>query len=197
MIIKHMKNKVETAAVIDGILKFVVGGGTIATILLAPGMAKVLDKPTQAYFRKLDKRSQQRELKRILYYMNQKGLIKPTSQDYSHGLIVTKQGKARIRRVNFENLIIGRPPAWDEKWRIVFFDIPEERRLGRRQLISKLKEIGFQQLQQSVWVHPFPSRTEIEIIAAEYKVQKYVSYIEATGLDSDNLLRKRFKAILS
>ena len=192
-----MNKRVETAAAIDGILRFVVGGGTIATILIAPGMAEVLDKPTRAYFSRLDKRSQQRELKRILYYMKQKGLIKPTSEDYAHGLVVTKQGKHRIKHSDFENITIPELEKWDQKWRLVFFDIPEEHRAGRRQLINKLKQIGFQQLQQSVWVHPFPSRPEIEQIASEYKVQKYVSYIEATGLDSQNPLKKRFKAILN
>jgi DNA-binding transcriptional regulator PaaX len=191
-----MNNRVETAAVIDGLLRFVVGGGTIASILVAPGMAEVLDKPTRAYFNRLNKRSQQRELKRLLYYMKQRGLIKPTSDDYAHGLVMTKRGKQRIKRRDFENITITTPAKWDQKWRIVFFDIPEAQREGRRQLIHKLKTIGFQQLQQSVWVHPFQSRPEVEQIASEYEVQRYISYVEATGIDSENLLKKRFKDII-
>lgn len=40
---------------------------------------------------------------------------------------------------------------WDGKWRIIIWDIPEKRREVRNVLRSKLKELGFQQFQKSVW----------------------------------------------
>lgn len=96
-------NKTDKGRVIDGLMRFIVGGGTIATILIAPGMATALDKPTRAYFKKLDKRKQQRELKQAIYYMKKKGLIKPTTEDYMYGLVVTKKGMKRL--VLITNLI--------------------------------------------------------------------------------------------
>ncbi len=43
---------------------------------------------------------------------------------------------------------------WDNKWRLVLFDIPEEKRDIRDQLRKSLKEIGFKNLQRSVWINP-------------------------------------------
>lgn len=192
-----MKHRTKTALVVDDLLRFVVAGGAIATILVAPGMAKALDTPLRKYFNKFDKRKQQAELRRVLYYMKSQGLIATTTNDYEHGLLVTKKGKGRLEQASYDNLVIGSPEKWDKRWRIVFFDIPEQCRIGRRQLIHKLKLLGFIQLQRSVWVHPFPCRQEIELVTSTYNVQKYVSYIEASSIDNQIALEKRFKTLLT
>lgn len=40
---------------------------------------------------------------------------------------------------------------WDGKWRFIIWDIPEKRKSVRNLLRSKLKQLGFQQFQKSVW----------------------------------------------
>lgn len=190
-------NKADKGRVIDGLMRFIVGGGSIATIMFAPGMATVLDKPTRMYFRKLDKRQQARELKQIVYYMKQRGLIKPTTDDYMHGLIVTQKGTRRLAKAEYESLSIGSTSVWDRKWRIILFDIPEQQRVNRRLLITKLKALGFQQLQRSVWVHPLACRSEVELVASHIGITKYLSYIEATGIDNEAALITRFNDIIN
>lgn len=37
---------------------------------------------------------------------------------------------------------------WDKRWRIVVFDVPEELRKGRDVLHSKLRALGFYELQK-------------------------------------------------
>lgn len=194
--IHSMNKKTESSAVINGLLRFIVGGGVVATIIVAPGMAKVLDKPTRAYFRKLDKAKQERELTRLLYYMKRKGLIALRSEDYVHGVVVTDKAKQRLKAADFDRLSINPSRKWDKKWRVVFFDIPEQERDTRRQLTGKLKQLEFQQLQRSVWIHPFSCREEIEIVSAHFKVQKYITYIETTYIDSQEALIKRFSHLL-
>jgi DNA-binding transcriptional regulator PaaX len=191
-----MNKRENSSAVIDGILRLIVGGGAIATIVIAPNMAKVIDKPVYDYFKKLNKRQREREFKRLLYYVKQRGLVESTSEDYAHGLVITDKGRKRLNRREFETLNIAQPKKWDNRWRLVFFDIPEEHKIGRRQLITKLKLLGFVQLQRSVWVYPFPCRQEVELVTSKYEVQKYVSYVEAVGIDAEDLLKKRFKHVL-
>lgn len=191
-----MNDSSRTSAIIDNLLRFAVGGGLIATIIIAPNAVQIFDGPLQKYLDKLDVKQRDRELKRIVYYMKQQGLVATTSEDYLHGLIITNKGKKRLKRLEFDKLEVLAPERWDGKWRMVIFDIPELSRVGRRSLIYKLKQIGFVQLQRSVWVHPFPCRQEVELVASSYDVQKYVSYVEATGIDSEHLLKKRFQAIL-
>ena len=45
---------------------------------------------------------------------------------------------------------------WDGIWRMVLFDVPEERRKLRSQLRYRLKEMHFGWLQKSVWISPRP-----------------------------------------
>ena len=41
---------------------------------------------------------------------------------------------------------------WDGLWRLVIWDIPEKRRNARDLLRHQLKQLGFEKLQNSVWV---------------------------------------------
>jgi len=59
---------------------------------------------------------------------------------------------------------IKKTSQWDRKWRIVFFDIPEKHRRARDALREKLKEIGFREFQQSVFIQPYPCTDEINFL---------------------------------
>lgn len=186
----------NTSAIIDTILKFLLGGGAIATILVLPNSAQIFAKPLEKYFDKLDKRSQQRELRRVLRYMKNQGLVKLSSEDYEHGLTITKTGLKRLKKSDFKNIQIPQPQIWDKQWRIVLFDIPERLRGERILLTNKLKQLGFKPLQQSAWIYPFPCRKEVEVVTSNYELSRYVSYIETRHIDNDKPLRQRFSSVL-
>jgi phenylacetic acid degradation operon negative regulatory protein len=46
---------------------------------------------------------------------------------------------------------------WDEKWRIILFDIPESMRTLRQMFRLKLLDLGARMLQSSVWITPHES----------------------------------------
>jgi len=68
-------------------------------------------------------------------------------------LRITGQGEDQLKRdfpiTNWQG------EEWDEKWRIVIFDIPEETKKVRDRLREKLKELGFGMIQESVWLTPY------------------------------------------
>ncbi len=185
-----------TSAIIDGIIKFVAAGGFITTALVAPNAVQIFDKPLDKLMDGLDKRSQERELRRITHYMKSRGLIRYDSRDYEHGIVLTKKGKQRLIRSSYVNLTIPKPQTWDRMWRLIFFDIPEPEKNKRNALNLKLKQLGFKQLQISIWVHPFPARIEIEAVTEALDIRKYVTYVEIAKIDSEKLLRKRFRELL-
>lgn len=187
----------DKAAIIDGILKFVATGGFITGALLVPNAAQIFDKPLQKLLNDLDERSRERELRRITYYMKQRGLIAYSPKDYAHGMRLTTQGRARLKKKSFSDLRVNRPEEWDQKWRLVFFDIPMEANQGRLSFIYKLKQMGFQNLQKSIWIHPFPCRSEVEAITQLLEIRKYVTYVEINDIDAEAALRKRFKNLLN
>lgn len=186
-----------TSAIVDGLLRLIAAGGLITTVVIAPNAVQALDKPVSKFLDKLDERSRERELRRITYYMKSRGLIKYSPNDYEHGIEITKEGLRRLKKSNYDDLSIPTPEKWDKKWRLVFFDVPIEANKQRGMLTYKLRSLGFQQLQKSIWVHPFPCKPEIEAITEFLGIRKYLTYIEINKIDSEKQLRTRFRKLLS
>lgn len=183
-----------TSSIIDTVLKFMVAGSVLGAGLVAPNIFVALDKPLERYFKHLDKRQREREKRRIIGYMQSQGLIRG---DYEHGLILTNKARKRLAKRDFDSLHIEPPKAWDQNWRLIFYDIPEKSKLGRNALTAKLRDLGFYQLQRSVWVHPFPCRPIIEKVTAHYGLERYVGYIETAHIDNQKDLIKKFPSTLN
>lgn len=183
----------NTSLLIDSLLRSIALGGLIATSLLAPNALKVLDKPLQDYLKKLDSKERESEMRRLLRYTGYQGL---TAGNYEHGLKLTDKAIERLERVDLDNLVIAKPHKWDGQWRIVFYDIPEHKKTGRDALAAKLRNLGFYQLQRSVWVHPYPCHQEIEAVAAAYGVHSYLTLIIATNIQNQTRLLDIFADIL-
>jgi DNA-binding transcriptional regulator PaaX len=189
-------SKDTTAAVVDGLLKFIAAGGFVTTGLIAPNAVQIFDKPVYKLLDKLDERSRGRELRRVAHYMKQQGLVKYAAWDYENGMQLTTAGGKRLQKITLAPLTISRPNRWDKKWRLVFFDIPEAAKQRRRSLTLHLRLLGFQQLQKSIWIHPFPCRSEIEALTESLNVRRFVSYVEISEIDGEAELRTRFTKIL-
>jgi len=69
---------------------------------------------------------------------------------------------AALAGVNPEKLW-SRP--WDGRWRIVLFDVAEEKRLQRKRLRRSLRQLRFGYLQNSAWISPDPLERLHERIA--------------------------------
>lgn len=188
-----MSRNQTSSAIIDGLLKFIAAGGILTVAVFAPNALQALDKPLEQYLKRMDEKDRQRKYRRYLSYMKQRGLIKYKTNDYEHGIQITPAGRQRAKKLNINYLSITIPKKWDRKWRIVLFDIPETKRTARNNLILKLKELGFTQLQRSVWVHPFHCRQEVETISITYGLAKYITYLETDHIDSQDKLKKRFR----
>lgn len=186
-----------SSQIVDGVLRFVATGGFLTLALLAPNSTQVFDKPLNKLLDKLDKKSKERELRRVAYYMKRKGLISYEATDYQHGIKLTKAGKARLQRGDYRSIQVPIPSNWDKHWRLVFFDIPISENTKRHSLTDKLSQLGFKQLQKSIWVHPFPCRPEVELVAETLLARKYVTFIEITEIDSEQKLRERFAKLLA
>ncbi len=81
---------------------------------------------------------------------------------------------------------------WDKKWRIVIFDIPEEIKSSRDYLRRFLLDVGFEKLQNSVWISPYDNFEEVQDFVKRYKIEKYVVLMMVDKLSNDLLFKKRF-----
>ncbi len=82
---------------------------------------------------------------------------------------------------------------WDGKWRIVMFDVPNEKSNERNIFRQRLKSLGFQMLQKSVFVIPYPCEEELSRLCRRLKLQSYVNIIvaDSVGFREDEM-RKLF-----
>ena len=113
--------------------------------------------------------------------------------DGSVEMVLTEKGKRIVLDFNIDNIKITKPVKWDNKWRMVMFDIPEKRRSERNILREKLKEIGFKEIQKSVFVHPYPCLNEINFVIEYFKLRKLVRYGEVTNISNQEDLILKFK----
>ena len=106
------------------------------------------------------------------------------------GYTFTKKGQTWLKNENlryFKNQFT----KWDKKWRVVIFDIPQEKSLQRQSFRRKLVLMGFQPIQKSVFVFPYPCEEEIAIIARELNITNNIDILlaESPGFKEEELLK--------
>lgn len=170
-------------------------------ISLFGGVALGLSHSPRQYFatltvihkdlKKVDRRSFVRSLKRL----SQEKLIKEQKMsDGSYELVLTAHGKRVARELDLFGSVATfvKPNKWDKKWRVVIFDIPESDRVFRDILRKHLYTLEFKQLQQSVFVSPYPCEKKILDLVRLYNAVKYVRVITASAIDNASELKKHF-----
>jgi CRISPR-associated endonuclease Cas2 len=96
---------------------------------------------------------------------------------------LTSSGKILAKEIDISNIKLKILKKWDGKWRMVLFDIPEKNRAGRNALRQKIKELGFTELQKSVFVYPYPCRKEIDEVIKFFRLEKFVQQCMVYGLN--------------
>ncbi|OGF82517.1 CRISPR-associated endonuclease Cas2 [Candidatus Giovannonibacteria bacterium RIFCSPLOWO2_01_FULL_46_13] len=110
-------------------------------------------------------------------------------------IILSEKGRKRALKYQLDETEIKTPRKWDKKWRIVIFDIPEKRKRAREAMRLKLRELGFKELQKSVFVHPFNCKDEIDFIVEVFGIRPHVKLILANSFTNEEELRLHFGLI--
>ena len=88
------------------------------------------------------------------------------------------------------------PKKWDSLWRVLTFDISNLKTAQRNTIRKLLKELGFQCLQKSVWVHAFNCKAEIEIIKDFFELKENeVRLIVAKDIGDNRELKRKFSLL--
>ena len=108
-------------------------------------------------------------------------------------MVLTEAGKKKVLQYDLEKMAITKPKHWDGKWRMVLFDIPEEKRKGRDAFRSWLKRLKFYQLQASVFVYPYDCKDEYDFLVEMHHMRKYVRYAVLDTIDNEKHLKEIFR----
>ena len=128
------------------------------------------------------------------YKLRKNGHIRIKSQKGQIYISLTKKGKNMAGWLQIDNLKIKRPKKWDRKWKLVAFDISQPKAIYREALRGKLKELGFHQLQKSIWIHAFNCKDEINLLIDFFGFSKEeVRLIIADSIGDDRELKELFK----
>jgi len=167
-------------------------------LLLLTGVALSLSYTPQRYWRAIKiagkewKKINREELQYELRKLYQSKLIKrKENPDGSITMILTDKGKLKTLTYRFEEMRVDKK-NWDGKWRLLVFDIPEKIKQGRNALREKIKELGFYELQKSVFIFPFNCKDEIDFIIEFFNLRKYVRFGILDTIDNEKHLKTIF-----
>ena len=146
-------------------------------------------KELQHEWRKIDRRKLGNAIRQ---FYKSKLIEAHKNQDGTSTFVLSEKGKLRALTYRFENMQI-QTNAWDGKWRLVAFDVPEKIKPAREALRRKLRELGFYEFQKSVFVFPYECKDEIDFIIEFFNMRPYVRYGVLEVIDNDLHLRKIFK----
>lgn len=104
--------------------------------------------------------------------IEKEGLIERFEREGKKHLKLTIQGKAILEK---HRAASSKPrPPWDKKWRLVIFDVPENKAQLRKYLREYLITLGFGKAQRSVWISPYNFRKEIRTYLRKLKLSDFV-----------------------
>ena len=118
--------------------------------------------------REYRKRKRKRDFRQMVYYLKKKGYIKTSSQ---WAILITPKGAEKVLKIKLKEDQKRRRK--DGKWIMVIFDIPETKRRNRDIFRDFLVVMGYQKLQESVWICPYDVFRETETLIEEYNLEKY------------------------
>lgn len=162
-------------------------GGLVFIGAVAPNLVQLL-KP----FIRSRKYSSKR-FQNAYHYLRQKGLIIVGTNSQGKMVVrLTKKGEQKLSDLDLDNLVIPKPSRWDKKWRVLIFDLPVRFCRAREAFRWKVKDLGFIQLQKSVWVYPYPCDEELIFLAEFFGVTKYVEVLTVEKFFRAEELKRRF-----
>lgn len=116
-----------------------------------------------------------------------RGYIVPGQRGYE----LSRLGKGYSR--DLVSWYVDRSPSrWDRRWRMVIFDVPEQRRVTRDHLRRLLVSYGFKKLQASVWTSPYAVPKEFNQKLWDLGIKNHVLYLLVSEIDYDKTLRRYF-----
>jgi DNA-binding transcriptional regulator PaaX len=185
MILKE--NRQETGITFK-ILKTIALAGAITAVAMAPGLAVAFGP----FVRDKGTKSQKIIRNRInvtLWRLKKRGMI---TEDSRGKLALTRKGRALLVKSETKEKMTKKPRHWDRKWRIIAFDIWENRRSTRNLLRRTLQSLGFVKLQASLWVYPYDCEDVIGLLRTDLKISPAIQYMIVEKMDRDIWLRKHF-----
>lgn len=189
------QKKENQYASVKHVLTILGAGAVISAGFLAPpillAVKPFLDAKREYEFESW-KQFNQSYLKRTIRRLQREKFVEIHDKGNEQIVTLTKNGKRRILKYSIEELTLSKPNSWDGQWRLIMYDVAHNRKKLRDLFRGTLKNLGFFQLQESVWIYPYPCEKTISFLREYYGVGNEVIYVVATRLEDDSPYRTYF-----
>lgn len=127
------------------------------------------------------------DLSRKLDSLKRRGYIRIYNDDSRCSIEFTQKARCKMA----ENDCADCHPDGD--FRLISFDVPEDKSYGRNMFRKKIKAAGAVQLQKSLWVCDHNISEVVELAAIEYGIDEYVVYAVIKKSNIEQTLKEIFK----
>ncbi len=171
-------------------------GKTVLAILqyVATGVAVYAAFGSPSFTRKFYARLGKKLKRQASYYLRRK-LSELEKDGYvtlgPERIRLTKKGRLLLKQYESPSINVD-DMKWDKVWRIVAYDIPNTKSKQRNIFRQHLRNLGFTQIQKSIFVFPYECKEEIAILARQSTVEAYVLYLHASYLPQQSELKKHY-----
>lgn len=150
-------------------------GGVVCAGSVTPNILKAIDKCNR--YTRSGNKIKQSSCSSIITKFKRNGFIYCAEQkDGTVKVFLTEKGRRRVYDFTYKP-VIKKPVLWDEKWRVIVFDIKVSKNREREVFRKELKDMGFKQIQKSVWVHPYKCEDEVFFLAKQLRIENAVEIL--------------------
>lgn len=165
------------------------GIGMAGILFVGAAMPNIFQMIPRSFFKK---KYPEKSLERSLANLRRRGYIKFVQGPTGWRIELTDGGRNELSAYEFKEKLIKQPAKWDNKWRMLIFDVAEKRRSIRDKIRRALVSFGFYRLQDSVWVYPHECEEILELLRTKYGVRYEALYLRTEYLAKDAYLRQHF-----
>ena len=128
--------------------------------------------------------------------MERSGMVRAVRGKHGvYTLALSDKGRRCAMNARLNTSVIEKPARWDGRWYIVMFDIPEKLGNVRSAFRTRLRILGFCELQKSVFIFPYHCTKEIDYVARFFNVKKYIRTVTAFEVDNSSNLKRHFNLL--
>lgn len=175
---KILTREVLKIIAVSGIL---IGSAFIPTLPMAAGAVV-----------KAWKNINKKDLGRIIKRLEKQEMISFKENGANTKIEITEKGKRRLLEYDFENIELKNKRR-DGKWRLIIFDIPDEKKNARDSFRRKLIQLGSVKLQESVFACAYPCKKEIDFLCHFLEISDFVTIASVHSIErGEKLIFKKY-----
>lgn len=169
------------------ILKIIAVSGVVVSSMIIPTTPMAVGAIYKAW-----KNYNRKDVGRIIKRLEKQEMISYKEKNGKTIFEITEKGKRRLLEYDFENLDIKKKKV-DGKWRLVIFDIPEDKKVSRDAFRKKLLQIEFIRLQDSVFATCYPCKKEIDFLVHYLGISDFITLIKVDQIErGEKLIFKKY-----